>query len=703
VVRKNTIEIIISAKDKASGVLRGVGGNVQTIGKLALAGFGAIGAGALAAGAGIAKLALDAAPLESIEAAFAGLAESAGVGSTEMLDALKKGSAGMVAQRDLMLSFNQAAQLVSTDFAKELPDAMGFLGKVSAATGQDLGFLMDSLVRGVGRLSPLILDNLAIQVDLNAAYEDYAAELGKSVDELTKTEQQTAVMSQVMEKLAENTAAMPDVAGTATAGMAQMKATFKDVKDEIGKAFLPTLNSLLQTFSALTDRVLPPLIRFVENFLVPVLDNVAFFVDAMVTAIMAGQDPVTALQGALADLGLDTIAVFVGDVATGIQGLIDVATPFVTMVIDWIAKNVGLKDILLALGIAIASVVVPALISVIAAIAPIVLTIAGLIAVVTLLRTIWEEDIGGIRTALTNFWENTGKPAFESMVEWLGVNIPIAIETLKTFWEETLKPALETVWQFIIDSVIPAFETIVLWLATNIPVAIEALKVFWEETLKPALETVWLFITESLLPIFATVVLWLGENIPIAIQELSDLWENLLKPALEIVWAFMVDNLVPLFEALVELFDVGLTLALTALAGLWENVLKPALETVWAFIKDNVQPILDTLRLTFDLIASAIGTVIGWIDDFTEKLRGIELPEWLVPGSATPFELGLRGIASAMQDLASIELPRFQASLEAAGGGTGQQVTNNFTMNVSTRANVSTVQQDFATMAALAA
>jgi len=289
VVRKNTIEIIINAKDKASGVLRDVGGNIQTIGKLALTGLGAIGVGAAAAGVGIAKLALDAAPLEGIEAAFAGLAESAGVGADDMLAAMKKGSAGMVAQRDLMLSFNQAAQLVSTDFAKELPDAMGYLGKVSAATGEDLDFMMDSLVRGVGRLSPMILDNLGIQVDLNSAYEDYAGELGKSVDELTKTEQQTALMNQVMEKLAENTAAMPDVTGTASAGIAQMKATFQDVKDEIGKKFLPVLSSLMQTFSALMERVLPPLVRFIETFLVPILDNVAFFVDSLVGAIMAGR------------------------------------------------------------------------------------------------------------------------------------------------------------------------------------------------------------------------------------------------------------------------------------------------------------------------------------------------------------------------------------------------------------------------------
>ena len=142
--RVNTIEIVINATDKASGVLGGIGKNVQNVGKLALGGLGLMAAGAAAAGAGIAKLAIDAAPLENIEAAFTGLAESAGVGSTEMLRALEESSAGMIAQRDLMTSFNEAAQLVSVDFATKLPDAMGALGKVSAATGQDMNFLLDS-------------------------------------------------------------------------------------------------------------------------------------------------------------------------------------------------------------------------------------------------------------------------------------------------------------------------------------------------------------------------------------------------------------------------------------------------------------------------------------------------------------------------------------------------------------------------------
>ena len=134
--RKNTIEIIITATDKASGVLRGMTGNVQKLGGIALGGVAAVGGAAAAAAAGITKLAMDAAPLESVTNAFDGLAQSAGVSGDAMLEALQKGSKGMIANRDLMLSFNKAAQLVGVDFATRLPDAMGMLGKVAASTGK---------------------------------------------------------------------------------------------------------------------------------------------------------------------------------------------------------------------------------------------------------------------------------------------------------------------------------------------------------------------------------------------------------------------------------------------------------------------------------------------------------------------------------------------------------------------------------------
>ena len=50
----------------------------------------------------------------------------------------------------------------------------------------------------------------------------------------------------------------------------------------------------------------------------------------------------------------------------------------------------------------------------------------------------------------------------------------------------------------------------------------------------------------------------------------------------------------------------------------------------------------------------------------------VELPEWLKPGSPTPFEIGLKGIGTELQNLSKMTIPNF--STQAAGGfGAGQQ------------------------------
>jgi hypothetical protein len=73
----------------------------------------------------------------------------------------------------------------------------------------------------------------------------------------------------------------------------------------------------------------------------------------------------------------------------------------------------------------------------------------------------------------------------------------------------------------------------------------------------------------------------------------------------------------------------------------------------------------------FDKMYDAIVVIRDAWPSFVETLeQDIGLPDWLVPGSPTPFELGLRGIAGAIDDMPELG----QAVSVPSGGGT----TNNF-------------------------
>ena len=668
---------LAKARSKIGGAVDGIISNVQKVGGVAL-GIGGLAAGAFAGvGAALAKMAIDAAPVEGIERAFEGLAESSGQSADAMIEALQRGSAGMIAQRDLMESYNKAAQLVGTTFANQLPDAMGYLGKVSAATGQDMGFMLDSLVTGVGRLSPMILDNLGIQVNMTEAAEAWAkasgmaagavidntkamakeeAELAKlgqqlvvaktkqaefgantkestrlamgfKIEELTakmaehraelgqlsaangtvststddlienmsKAQQQEALMAQVMEKLATNTAAMPEVLGSASTRMAAFQAKIQDTKDSIGMALLPALGEVVGGFSSLVDLVLPHVTDFFETTLLPIIDKVGHGFDVFVYGLKNGKDPIEAIRSALKEMGLAEVGDAIGVVVAKIQELWARIQPLIETVAGWIQQNVQLKDVLIAVGIAIATFVAIALWPIIQTVLVVIATTVALIAIVTLLRKAWESDFLGIRTALTGAWEKI-KPVLEMLWEWLKVNIPAAIDVLVGFWEETLLPAIKAVWEFV-DT-----------------------------------------------------------------------------------------YLIPILEALREVVGAALVLAGTALAGLWQNKLLPALKAAGGWISDKLGPILDKFvgwlnKVTggAEGVKRALQSVRDWIQRVADKISSIKLPSWLTPGSPTPFEIGLVGIADAARRLARIELPQIAASLSMpqfvmAGAGPGQAV-----------------------------
>lgn len=732
--------------DNAVGrMVRGAGQAFQGLGQVALGGIGVATTAVAGLTGALASIAVDAAPVENISDAFEGLAESADTGADQMLAALERGSSGMIAQRDLMMSFNQAAQLVSTDFAVQLPDAMQYLSRVSASTGRDMGFLLDSLVTGVGRLSPMILDNLSVQSSLAQATERASEMFGLEADALDQAQVQAGMMSVVLDQLEANTASMPDVTDTAAARLARMEATFQNVKDTVGMAVLPVLNIFLGMVGDLAGRVLPPAVSFIENRLAPVLEALANYfsfvlmegdplndflgnipeslrpivqwLGELIAAIGEGIGVVQSGYGPFAGL-MEILDNFLPDaVIEKLWQLYDIVSPIIDRVTAWVSENVRLEDILLVLGAAIASVVLPALWSVVSAVAPVIAIFVAAVGAIALLRAAWENDFLGIRTALTDAWQNAILPALQQLWQWLQVNVPVAIQTLSDFWTGTLQPALEAVWGWVQGTVIPLIADLWQWLQTKVPAAIQVLSDFWTGTLWPAIQSVIAFFQTNVMPVLSLVANVAVSVLGAAIATLSAFWQNILLPVIETVWNFFQNSIVPLFNAVADVASAVLGKAVEALAGLWQNVLQPALEVVWGVIEDKVLPtfqkiadfvkqtigpvleelgnaILPPIEGAFKGIGDAISGVVDWLKDLAGRIGNLELPDWLTPGSPTPFEIGLRGIGDAMRRLSQVQVPRLSSELRqvyeveavsrpdeaAVGRGGGQVVIYGLTL-----------------------
>jgi hypothetical protein len=65
-------------------------------------------------------------------------------------------------------------------------------------TGQDVATAFDDIAKGIGRGSPLILDNLGIVIDLNRVYGDAADALGKTASQLSAVERNAALTNEVI-------------------------------------------------------------------------------------------------------------------------------------------------------------------------------------------------------------------------------------------------------------------------------------------------------------------------------------------------------------------------------------------------------------------------------------------------------------------------------------------------------------------------
>lgn len=158
------------------------------------------------------------AQLARLEDSGASLARSYGVNMNQILGALKTASRGTVAETDLILSANRAMMLgVSTD-----ADQMANLLEVAALRGRSMGLsttqAFNDIVTGIGRMSPLILDNLGIVTNLSARVDEWAKKNGVAADSVDDATKRQILLNAVLEdgnkQLAETGGLVDDAASS---------------------------------------------------------------------------------------------------------------------------------------------------------------------------------------------------------------------------------------------------------------------------------------------------------------------------------------------------------------------------------------------------------------------------------------------------------------------------------------------------------
>ena len=241
------LTILINAKDEASKTLSGI---ENTLKKLEpqfknISKIGAVGFTALSAGIG--KTVKDAAEMQSVSMSFERLSKDLGASGDDVLAKLNDVSKGTIANKDIMLSVNKAVALGVGENMDDLAKLMEIARVKGSALGLDTTQAFNDMVTGIGRGSPLILDNLGI---ITKGWAEEASALGVAMDA-------QFIMNKIIEDGSVELANMGEVLLTPQERLQQMSKQFKDLSAGIGEVFLPIMQNVL-------DAVLPVIQTFAE-------------------------------------------------------------------------------------------------------------------------------------------------------------------------------------------------------------------------------------------------------------------------------------------------------------------------------------------------------------------------------------------------------------------------------------------------------
>ncbi len=169
-------------------------------------------------------------------------------------------------------------------------------------------------------------------------------------------------------------------------------------------------------------------------------------------------------------------------VYTTVKDFVASVIEIVSPITDAVLQFVSWKDVLIALGLAIASFVIPAIIGIVTAIAPILLTVAAVIAVVALLRNAWENNWGGIQEktqAVINFIKPLIENALAAIKAWWAENGEAILAKARADLE-ALKAAFERAIEFIKSAVNNFLTNIKAWWEQHGEAIVATAKKAWE-------------------------------------------------------------------------------------------------------------------------------------------------------------------------------------------------------------------------------
>ncbi len=243
---ENRVGIVIEGRNKSAAAFNEVKGQLtglDSAAKTAMGGFGGL-ASMVAGGFAVSQiigitreLVTLGAQAERTENSFNRVAQSYGADADKMLAAMKRAAGGQISNDELMMAANKAMMLGVTADADQMAGLLQAAMERGQAMGRTAADAFNDIVIGIGRMSPLILDNLGIMTGGEAAFAAYAASIGKTAEQLTDFERRQMLINKVL-------ADAGPVTADAQAKIASFGVAWANLRAEVGKDIVAHITML---------------------------------------------------------------------------------------------------------------------------------------------------------------------------------------------------------------------------------------------------------------------------------------------------------------------------------------------------------------------------------------------------------------------------------------------------------------------------
>ena len=666
------VNITIKATDKASGVLKRIGGGFAKLG-LAVA---AAGAGAAAGFAAIAFSSIKAAV--SVESAFAGVAKT---------------TDGLVDNMGQLTVVGEEIKQGFRDLAKEVPIAVEELMQIGELAGQ-LGVPKDALidftetVAALGETTNLTTEEAAVNLARLANIyqvesDNMAANTEQVGSALVGLGNNFAATEAEILQFAERIAGAGVIAGLTQADVLAIGAAMISVgiQAESGGTAVQTVLQEMQkavveggeTLDLFAEATGKSAEAFADAFRT---DAAGAFTEFVLELGDQGEQAFLTLE----ELGLADRRLSRAFLSLGAAG--DLLNQTMTLSSEEFEANAALmdeariryqtteaqlrilKNTIRDIGLTIGDAFLPAINQ-----------------VIQMARPFIDEFALRIEAAIDNFLI----PAIKDLIEFFSVKLPAALEGLRAFLEP-IKIGIGELADAFIDTV-PLIEE--EW---------DRLTQFFEDTIPPSLQDSFDNIGEGLIGlgiIWRDLDNFIVSFFGIMVETILTLAAGLLLGLSSIFktitlvltgeWGAAWDEILETFDQEMQLLFDLLGINWEEFKRLWTQILTDIstiftckLEEWSASLTDFInQTTLDVSLWALDMIGSfnewasesaqAIDRFLTKLQELATEIIEFILPDWLLGNSPGDFELGLRGISAAMRELTNMRMPQLAGSL--SGGG----------------------------------